>query len=468
VGRPPLPLGTHGQVLFIAQPSGQVKARANFRDFDGRVRLVSKVGPSRAAAERALKAGLTSRQAPGGVGAITSATRMGTLADAWIEADHGWSTGTQCTYRSVVNKQVKRAFGIREVSAGVVSWALSAIAKSSGPGAAKTARACLSGMFALAIQDGAAAVNPVRDSTARISTGKRAPRALTVEETSRLVELFRSSGRAAELDLPDLVDCLLGTGCRIGEALALRYGSSGDGKPILDLEARTWEVNATVVRVPGAGLAVQPRPKTTAGWRVVALPDYAVRMLESRRGRGLGQPDAEVVFPPPVTGVLRDPSNVSGDLRQLLDSFECETRAGTGYQLDEDGSFRTEVAGRRIRCEQGPWSWVTSHTFRKTVATRLDDAGLTPRQVAWPTPGWTRSRRAAGRGRLRARRRPSLRSSCGRCPSRSWPSGCGGRARRGRCRRSARRSRIPTRAAALSRLLGVLGVGVGCVAVPGW
>jgi integrase len=385
VGRPPLPLGTSGKILFATLPNGRVKARVKFRDYDGRVRLVSKVGPSRAAAERALKAELTSRQAPGGVGAITSATRIGTLADAWMEADHGWSTGTQRTYRSVINKQVKPAFGqlcIREVTPGVVSRALSAIAKSSGPGAAKTARACLSGMFALAIQDGAAAVNPVRDSTAKISAAKRAPRALTVEETSRLVELLRSSDRVAELDLPDLVDWIPATGCRIGEALALRYATNGDGRPILDLDARTWEVNATVVRVPRAGLAVQPRPKTTAGWRVVALPDFAVRMLEDRRGRCRRQPGADVVFPPPLTGRLRDPSNVSGDLRQLLDSFECETCAGTGYQLGEDGSFRTEVAGRRIRCEEGPWSWVTSHTFRKTVATRLDEAGLTPRQVA--------------------------------------------------------------------------------------
>jgi integrase len=385
VGRPPLPLGTYGKVLFIAQPSGQVKARAKFRDFDGRVRLVSKVGPSRAAAERALKAEFTNRQAPGGVGAITAATRMVTLAEAWIEADHGWSTGTQRTYRSVVNKQVKPAFGqlcIREVTPGVVSRALSAIAKSSGPGAAKTARACLSGMFALAIQDGAVAVNPVRDATTRISTGKRAPRALTAAETGRLVELFRTSERAAQLDLPDLVDWMLATGCRIGEALALRYGTNGDGKPILDLGARTWEVNATVVRVPGAGLTVQPRPKTTAGWRIIALPDFAVRMLEDRRASSRQQRDAEVVFPPPSTGTLRDPSNVSGDLRQLLDSFECETCGGTGYQLDEDGSLRAAAGGRRIRCEEGPWSWVTSHTFRKTVATRLDEAGLTPRQVA--------------------------------------------------------------------------------------
>lgn len=56
--------------------------------------------------------------------------------------------------------------------------------------------------------------------------------------------------------------------------------------------------------------------------------------------------------------------------------------SGTGYQLAADGSFNTGAAGRRVRCEEGPWSWVTSHTFRKTVATRLDEAGLTPRQVA--------------------------------------------------------------------------------------
>src|SRR5688572_31804099 len=206
LGRPPLPLGTSGKVLFATLPNGRVKARVKFRDYDGRVRLVSKVGPSRAAAERALKAELTSRQAPGGVGAITSATRMVTLADAWMEVDHGWSTGTQRTYRSVINKQVKPAFGqlcIREVTPGVVSRALSAIAQSSGPGAAKTARACMSGMFALAIQDGAIAVNPVRDSTANINANKRAPRALTPVETGRLVELFRGSERAGELDLPD-------------------------------------------------------------------------------------------------------------------------------------------------------------------------------------------------------------------------------------------------------------------------
>ncbi len=56
-----------------------------------------------------------------------------------------------------------------------------------------------------------------------------------------------------------------------------------------------------------------------------------------------------MLFPSPKD-LLRDPNNTSGDLRQALD------RAG--------------------------FPWATSHTFRRTVATRLDDAGLSARQIA--------------------------------------------------------------------------------------
>jgi integrase len=381
VGRPPLPVGTFGKVGFVAQPGGEIQARARFRDYDGRTRLVSKVGPSRAAAERALKAELAARQSPGGSGAIGAGMRLENLADAWLEAAHGWSTGTERTYRSVVRNQVKPALGrllVREVTAGVISRALSAIAKTSGPGAAKSARACLSGMFDLAIEDAAISVNPVRDSVAKIGSEKKAPRALTGQETARLVSLFAASARAAELDLVDLVDWMLATGCRIGEALALRYDVNADGRPILDLETGTWEVNATVVRVPRQGLVVQPRPKTAAGWRVVAVPGFAIRIAQRRADES----PAGIVFAAPLGRGLRDPNNVSGDLRQLLDAFDCDACARTGYQLNGERKFATDAGGRRLRCAEGPWSWVTSHTFRKTVATRLDEAGFTPRQVA--------------------------------------------------------------------------------------
>lgn len=383
MGRPPLLVGTFGKVSFMRRDNGTIQARAKYRDYDGRVRLVSKSGSSRAAAERSLKEELTHRQTPASSGATSSGTRVDELADVWLAFPHGWSTGTQRTYQSAVRSQIRPALGalrIAEVSPGVISRALTAMAARSGPGSAKTARACLSGMFTFAVQDGAIAANPVRDASAKITMTRKAPRALTVSETERLRCLLRDSPRACELDMPDLVDWMLATGCRIGEALALRYGSNANGKPLLDLAARTWEVNATVVRVPGRGLTIQPRTKTASGWRVLALPDRAVHMLERRAAapERWTQSDPGVVFTAPYAGSLRDPNNASGDLRALLDRFECPTCAAR----ESGRAPRTAPPRPTERCTEGPWAWVTSHTFRKTVATRLDEAGLTPRQVA--------------------------------------------------------------------------------------
>ena len=77
---------------------------------------------------------------------------------------------------------------------------------------------------------------------------------------------------------------------------------------------------------------VQPRPKTAAGWRVVALPTFAVDMVRARTARHAGD-----CLHRPAAHALRDPSNASGDLRQLLDTFDCDACARTGYQLEADG-----------------------------------------------------------------------------------------------------------------------------------
>jgi integrase len=68
--------------------------------------------------------------------------------------------------------------------------------------------------------------------------------------------------------------------------------------------------------------------------------------------RRLGDPaiaTSKVVFPSPL-GRVRDTSNTAADLRRVLD------RAG--------------------------FDWVSSHTLRETVATRLDDAGFSAGQIA--------------------------------------------------------------------------------------
>ena len=58
--------------------------------------------------------------------------------------------------------------------------------------------------------------------------------------------ILDESDVARAADLPDLVRFLLGTGCRIGEALALTW-------PHVDLERQLVHVDATLIRVKGRG-----------------------------------------------------------------------------------------------------------------------------------------------------------------------------------------------------------------------
>ena len=89
---------------------------------------------------------------------------------------------------------------------------------------------------------------------------------------------------------------------------------------------------------------------------MLALPPYLVEVV-NRRSERLATAPHGVLFTSP-RGRLRDPSNTSNDFRRVLSRLESTTDA------------------------DGPWAWVTSHVFRKTVATRLDDAGMSPRQIA--------------------------------------------------------------------------------------
>ncbi len=144
---------------------------------------------------------------------------------------------------------------------------------------------------------------------------------------------------ATRKDLPDLTRFMLATGVRIGETLAVHW-------PDVDLDAGTVDVSHTVIRVKGQGL-IRKRTKTAAGERTLALPSWAAAMLRLRLQAA--EDEFGPVFPDSLGG-LRDPSNTRRDLRDARGS--------------ED------------------FAWVTSHVFRKTAATVLDEAGLSARKVA--------------------------------------------------------------------------------------
>jgi hypothetical protein len=93
--------------------------------------------------------------------------------------------------------------------------------------------------------------------------------------------------------------------------MALRHDPNADGKPLLELEAT--DLGGQRGRRPRAeaGPAVQPRPKTAAGWRVVAVPNFAVADVHGRSSGADG-----VVFATPLAPLLeRINTSVVGDGR---------------------------------------------------------------------------------------------------------------------------------------------------------
>ena len=411
--RPQLPPGAWGKITVSDKPEPRVgkipayKARARIRDRDGVVRPVVRYGQTKAAAESALRTALAERAAtaPG----ISGDMRVNDLADKWLTEDIDesatLSVNTKQEYRYATARYVRKRIGnyrLREIDAGRADDVLKGIARDHGPSAARQARKVLNGMFGLAVRRGAMTANPVQGA-APVRVPRKVPRSLEDGRDVELSDKLRCNARAVAYDLPDLVDWMLATGCRIGEALAIRDAvSRDDGRPLLDLAGNTWEVDATSVRVKGVGTVIQERTKSQAGWRRITVPDFAMEMLKlrqatprplaPRRPQVMGADEQVreveglwVAFTSPQSRTLRDSSNTQGDLREVLDGLDCEKCAGTGYQLNDDGTFTlraTRKSTARVRCTEGPWSWITSHTFRKTVVTRLLKAGLDAGEVA--------------------------------------------------------------------------------------
>lgn len=225
---------------------------------------------------------------------------------------------------------------VRELTPGIIDRHLRLMATRHGPAAAKTCRSIVSGLCGLATRHGALTSNPVRDA-ARIPQPKRQPRPLTIAEARQLRAWLTYDDRAVERDIPDLVGMLMATGLRIGEGLALTWAD-------LDVTAATLTVKGTVVRVNGQGLMIKST-KSAAGTRRLILPTWCVEMLQARRRGRRDDP----IFPAQLGG-LRDPSNTRADFREVF-----------------------PAAG---------FPWVTAHTFRRSVATWMDQSGLTARAAA--------------------------------------------------------------------------------------
>jgi integrase len=351
MGRPPLAVGTHGNVRFSSIPTGY-RARTKFRGFDGKVREIERVGKTKAKAERELKQAIHQElQTPSG-GDITAKTRFRDVAETWLAwqerrvAAGERAPGTVDNYRSMLKNHVLPAFGelrLSEVNVPRLDKFFPAVQAKSSAAHARTARAVVNGVLRYAVRHGAMTSNPTREIE-RIEGGTRKKaRALTPAERRDWIAQLELDPVAYRHDLPELTRFLMATGVRIGEALALYWED-------VDLVAGIVRIDWTVVRVRGEGLR-RTDPKSSASERTLGLPTWAVEMLRRRHKTATAEhrPADSPVFPDSLGG-LRDPSNTRRMLRSARGSEQ--------------------------------FSWVTSHVFRKTAATILDDAKLTARVIA--------------------------------------------------------------------------------------
>ena len=84
MGRPPLPLGTHGRIRVYRLGPRRFRARTQVRDHDGVIRDVERTGPSTAAAENLLRIALRDRDRAVRDGEVTGETTVCALGELWL------------------------------------------------------------------------------------------------------------------------------------------------------------------------------------------------------------------------------------------------------------------------------------------------------------------------------------------------------------------------------------------------
>lgn len=346
MGRPRTPLGAHGEISVRRHDTdGRTffEARVWIRDADGVRRSVRKRAASAAAARRLLQQALTERRA-----AVDAELRltdpMRRLLEAYLEQQRERDLRPSTMYlyeRAVANLVVPRigSLSIAEATPARLDAFVRRVTREHGAASAKSARSVLSGALGVAVRYGLLSANPVRDVGAIRQNAKGAT-AIASDELDVLRTAIAGDARLQELDVVDLIEFMIGTGVRIGEACAVRWSN-------LDLDRGEVTIAGTVVRVAGEGLRVQSDTKTGRD-RTLALPLWLQEMLLRRH---VDQPanDHGLVFPSPRGGI-RDPSNTNRVWR------DATSRLGLGQ--------------------------VTFHAFRKSVATILDGAGLSARDIA--------------------------------------------------------------------------------------
>lgn len=328
-GRPATPLGTHGKITGPTQlPSGKYRAYTTLRLPNGQSVQVQATAASKTATLRALEENCQRRLQGSNTTQLSTTSSLVRLLEEWLPR-HEVSERTKEIYEQNIRLHITPGIGdvrLNELTTPLLQLFLEGLT----PANAKTARAVLGSACSLAVRWGLMGHNPVRDT--RLSKRKRKPvRVLTDVEMdayrARLVEWCGGNqyGPKRGEGLVEIMDVVRGTGCRIGEVLALRWQD-------VDLEAGTITIAGTI----DEGRGRKDMPKTEKSRRTIHAAPIAVEALKRQWGKEYREFLGEPVFPT-ATGEYRTVRN-------------------------------TET---RLRAARGDMK-IVPHDFRRTVATRIE------------------------------------------------------------------------------------------------
>lgn len=322
--RDPLLIGSHGKIMARRIKLKRWMACVYFRDSAGVWREVMAQGLMKAVAEHCVKLKLSNLPVAGAE--LSSATMLREALDWWVSGlDEGLALNIMRNYK-LWAERLSRNLGslqLRELTAGALDAYLAGIDL---PSVRYNQRLTLKMALDEAVRLGALPHNPVL-ATRPVKTKKKEVRALDLEQVQELRRLVSGLQATPTYDgyLPDLVDVLLGTGCRWGEGAGVRWQD-------VDLEAGTVNICGTLVQ--------------KAGWQA-DTKTHEVRTLQ---------------VPPFVLEVLR--------------RRRSEAREGAVFVFEQGGAPLAYNSARNwlVRAVRGSeLEWVTWHVLRKTTATFLDE-----------------------------------------------------------------------------------------------
>lgn len=348
-GRPKLPVGTWGNINVRPNDSGKFIASARQRLDNGSIVRKSVVGNTAAAAKRELQIRLSTEAEKGNAsGSINRYSTVEQLVNYWLEGllSEDLAPSSIERYKVDVKHLVIPQLGklqLQELDPTICDrWLREHLKKSTSR--AKRGRNVLRQSLALAKSLRAITENPLSDLRRIPSSPVPPPRSLTKDEMSLVRQAVLEPARRKNGvggPRPDdrlicLVDLLIATGARIGEALALRrcdFDFEGEVPLMFIRGTLSMREHGRQVR--------SNKTKTPSSTRTIPISPYIVSLVKNRLKATDGKNEETLIF---------------------------ETKNGTPWASCNVGRRLRKALNQAGLAELQ----VHPHLFRKTAATEID------------------------------------------------------------------------------------------------